>query len=30
MLHWKTRLTYVVIAALAVLGSLGGFGWTWD
>jgi hypothetical protein len=30
MLHWRSRLTYVVIVVLAALSSLGGLGWTWD
>ena len=29
MLHWNTRLTVVVTAALVTISALGGFGWTW-
>ena len=29
MLHWKSKLTVAAAAALVVLSSVGGFGWTW-
>jgi hypothetical protein len=29
MLHWKSRLTFGLTAALVVSSAFGGFGWTW-
>jgi hypothetical protein len=30
MLHWKARTTVAVVGILAVIASVGGFGWTWQ
>ncbi len=30
MLHWKSRLTFGLAAALVVLSAIGGFGWSWS
>lgn len=29
MLHWKSKITYVISAALVALGAVCGIGWTW-